>query len=377
MLASLGPLVTAQQEVSRILSLADIRTDGKRPWDLVVHDERFYKRVLSGGVLALGESYMDGWWDCSALDELSFRAMRANLTRKVPVTFSLAWHYVKAAVFNRQTKRRSLQVGKEHYDRGNDLFTAMLDPFMQYSCGYWKDVDTLDLAQKAKMDLIARKLKLEKGMRVLDIGCGWGGLAKHLASEHGVSVVGVTISKEQAKLAKRMVAGLPVKIRVQDYRDLHETFDRIVSVGMFEHVGRKNYAAYFRTAARCLSDDGLFLLHTIGANKSSVATNPWTDKYIFPNGHLPSPTQIAAFEKEFVLEDWHSFGQYYDRTLLAWEKSFVAAWDGLKKAYSERFYRMWRFYLLTSAGAFRARKIGLWQLVLSKNGVEGGYVGER
>ena len=211
-------------------------------------------------------------------------------------------------------------------------------------------------------------------MHVLDIGCGWGEALALAAQRLGISAVGVTISNEQADHARAICAGLPVEIRVQDYRDVDERFDRVFSIGMFEHVGMKNYGTYFDVARRCTVDDGLFLLHTIGSNVSSNHTDPWIAKYIFPNSMIPSARQIAdALEGKFVIEDWHNFGADYDRTLMAWRANFDAAWPMLQGRYDERFRRLWRYYLAMSAAAFRARRNQLWQLVLSPHGVRGGY----
>jgi cyclopropane-fatty-acyl-phospholipid synthase len=254
----------------------------------------------------------------------------------------------------------------------------MLGKHMVYSCAYWKTDDELDTAQAAKLDLVCRKLGLEPGMHVLDIGCGWGE-ALHFATTHyGVSGVGVTISSEQAQFARELCAGLPIEIRLQDYRELDEQFDRIWSIGMFEHVGVKNYRNYFEVVRRCLAADGLNLLHTIGGNESTNHTDPWIEKYIFPNSMLPSAAQIAnARERLFVIEDWHNFGADYDRTLMAWRANFDAAWPRLQEKYGERFRRMWRFYLAASAASFLARRNQLWQIVLSPRGIPGGYSAPR
>ena len=240
--------------------------------------------------------------------------------------------------------------------------------------GYWKEAKTLAAAQEAKLELVCKKMSLEPGMKVLDIGCGWGSFALYAAEHYGVEVVGITVSKEQVTLANERGQGLPVTFRLQDYRDVTEPFDRIVSLGMFEHVGYKNYRDYMKAAARCLKDDGLFLLHTIGWIKSETSLDPWIHKYIFPNGMLPSLAQISkASEELFVMEDIHSFGTDYDKTLMAWHENFEEHWPELKDKYDERFYRMWRYYLLVCAGSFRARKNQLWQIVFSKNGVVSGY----
>ena len=364
-----------KQKIIKLLSSTDIRINGERPWDPRVIDERFFQRVLSQGALGLGESYMDGWWEVQHLDQFIYQVLSAGLNEKV-TGFAKFWMSIKAISLNLQKKSKAHQIGERHYDIGNDLYTAMLDKGMNYSCAYWKNAENLDQAQEAKLELICKKLQLQAGMKVLDIGCGWGGFAKYAASRYNTQVTGITVSKEQVKLAKEMCNGLPVEIRFQDYRSLNETFDRIVSIGMIEHVGYKNYRIYMETVQRCLTDEGLFLLHTIGNNTSTVIGDSWTNRYIFPDGMLPSPVQITrAIEGLFVLEDWHNFGADYDKTLMAWYENFKNNWEKIKqnKKYDERFYRMWTYYLLSFAGTFRARNDQLWQIVLSKKGVPGGY----
>lgn len=359
--------------VEELLSSADVAINGNRACDIKVHNPALFKRILQEGSLGFGESYMDGWWDCERLDVLFTRILQAGVDERLPKNLSDIARIAYARLFNRQSRKRAWQVGKEHYDIGNDLFRAMLDPYMQYSCGYWKDADTLEQAQQAKLKMICEKLQLKPGMSLLDIGCGWGGLAQYAAENYGVSVYGVTISAEQQKLAQERFQGLDVEIQLQDYRDLDRQFDRIVSVGMFEHVGPKNYDTYFRVAARNLKPDGLFLLHTIGANQTNLHVDAWIDKYIFPNGCLPSVRHISeASEGRFVMEDWHNIGADYDRTLMAWYENFKRAWPQLAEEYSERFERMFTYYLNACAGAFRARDIQLWQVLFSPKGVDGG-----
>ena len=364
------PKVFAQE----LLQKADIEINGNDPWDITVHNEGLYGRVMRQGTLGLGEAYMDGWWDSDALDQSFYKIFKADLHNQMKFNWNLALSILKAQFINEQTKERSVTVGEQHYDLGNDLYELMLDEYMIYSCGYWKNATNLDEAQKAKLDLICRKLQLKPGMSVLDIGCGWGGFAKYAAEHYDVEVTGITISKEQAIYAQEFTAGLPVKIIVQDYRDLNQTFDRVVSIGMFEHVGYKNYREFMEIANKCLKNDGLFLLHTIGGNRTVKSGDPWILKYIFPNSMLPSICQIAtAFDGLFIMEDWHNFGADYDKTLMAWYKRFTQNWDSLKDTYGEPFYRMWTYYLLSCAGLFRARQTQLWQVVLSKKGVPGGY----
>ncbi|CAI0789298.1 Cyclopropane-fatty-acyl-phospholipid synthase [Serratia entomophila] len=359
--------------VEEMLAQAGIAINGNRPCDIKVHNPALFKRILQEGSLGFGESYMDGWWDCDRLDGLFARILQAGVDERLPKSLSDIARIAYARLFNRQSRKRAWLVGKEHYDIGNDLFRAMLDPYMQYSCGYWKQAETLEQAQQDKLKMIFEKLQLKPGMSLLDIGCGWGGLAQYAAENYGVSVHGVTISAEQQKLAQERCRGLDVEILLQDYRDLNRQFDRIVSVGMFEHVGPKNYDTYFSVAARNLKPDGLFLLHTIGSNQTDLNVDAWIDKYIFPNGCLPSVRHIAeASEGRFVMEDWHNFGADYDRTLMAWFDNFKRAWPALSGHYSERFERMFTYYLNACAGAFRSRNIQLWQVVFSPTGVEGG-----
>ena len=364
-----------EKTAKEILSLAGIEIKGNNPWDIQVYNKDFYRRALSEAELGIGESYMDGWWDCEKIDELIYRVVKSRLDEKVKRKFSIIFDLFLAKIFNTQPKRKAFVIGERHYDLGNELFQNMLDRRMNYSCAYWKNATTLDQAQENKLELICKKLYLRSGMKVLDIGCGWGAFGKYAAEKYNVSTVGITVSKEQFKLGKELCNGLPVKIKFQDYRELKEKFDRIVSVGMIEHVGYKNYRTYFKVAYRCLTNEGLFLLHTIGESKSVKAADAWTEKYIFPGGMLPSIKQLAkATEGLFIIEDLHSFGADYDKTLMAWYENFKTNWDKIKEKYGERFYRMWKYFLLSSAGAFRARnKNQLWQIVLSKNGVEGGY----
>lgn len=367
-----------QNIVNEILQPADIKINGSKPWDIQVHNNDFYKRVVSQGALGLGESYMEGWWDAEALDETIFRVLRAKADEKVKQKFSLLIKLSAAKLINLQSKRRAFIIGKQHYDLGNDLFQNMLDKRMNYSCAYWKDAENLDEAQENKLELICRKLGLKPGMRVLDIGCGWGAFGKYAAEKYGVEVVGVTVSKEQVELGRKLCQGLPVEFRLMDYRDIDGEFDRIASIGMIEHVGYKNYKTFFEVANKVLKNDGLFLLHTIGNNESKESVNRWTHKYIFPNGMLPSIAQLGkAMERLFVMEDWHSFGTNYDKTLIAWFNNFQANWEKIKDKYPDPFYRMWKYYLLSCAGSFRARDIQLWQLILSKNGLLNGYYSVR
>lgn len=361
--------------VREILSPAGIAVNGIRPWDIRVKDDRFYSRVLVDGSLGLGESYMDGWWECDRLDEFFCRLLPTRPEEKLRKNWKSLYYYFESVVLNPGRKGNAFHIGKKHYDIGNDLYKKMLDKRMVYSCAYWKDAQNLDDAQEAKLDLICRKLGVRPGDRVLDIGCGWGSLLKYAAERYGTEGIGITVSQQQARMAQENCRGLAVEIRLQDYRDVNEKFDHVVSVGMFEHVGYKNYRGYMEIARKCLKDGGLFLLHTIGNNRSEVTGDLWIDRYIFPNSMLPSIRQIAAsVEGLFVLEDLHNVGPHYDTTLGAWLDNFEKSWHELKEDYDERFYRMWTYYLQVFAGAFRSRFLHVWQMIFSGKGVPGGYL---
>ena len=374
----------AREIVQRLAERADIRINGDRPWDIQVHNDDLYARVLRQGTLGLGEAYMDGWWDCEAMDVMFCRALRARIeqafTRNVPFWLTEA----AQALFNLQSRARAFMVARAHYDTDPALFRTMLGPSMQYSCARWEGVDVvgaagLNAAQEQKMEMICRKLALEPGMTVLDIGCGWGSLALHMAEEHGVQVTGITVSREQLAFAQDKAAssGVDVEYRLMDYRSLRGEWDRVVSVGMFEHVGRHNYREFMDIARNCLKEGGLFLLHSIGSNGAfgvGAGADPWLTHYIFPNGVLPSPsTLVDALERDFILEDWQNFGVDYDKTLMAWHENFELGLRDGAFSCTERQHRMYQYYLLSCAGAFRARSIQLWQLVLSPEGMNGGY----
>jgi cyclopropane-fatty-acyl-phospholipid synthase len=355
-----------------LLEQAGITINGKRPTDITIHDERTYARVFAHGSLGLGEAYMDGWWDCPDLAGFMARVLTSHVDESLRTVDTLLVH-LKARFLNLQRGKHAWDVGRQHYDLGNDLFEAMLGKRMVYSCGYWAEAWNLDDAQEAKLDLICRKLQLGRGQHILDIGCGWGEALKFAAERYGVSGVGITISKEQAEYARELCRGLPIEIRLQDYHELDERFDAILSVGMFEHVGGRNYRPWFEVARRCVRPDGLVLLHCIGSNGAPARPDPWIEKYIFPNSVIPAMSQVAsALETLFVVEDWHNFGPDYDRTLVAWRANIDAMWPGLASRYDERFRRMWHFYLGCSAGVFRSRRDQLWQVTLSPRGVPGG-----
>lgn len=367
------PDTRARRVVEQLLEGSGVALNGLAPWDMQILHPDLFSRLLHQGTLGLGEAYMEGWWECERIDEMIHRMLRHGLGERAHTPTERMLYRLQNGLFNLQSKARAYIVGEAHYDLGNDLFERMLDPTLCYSCGYWRQADTLHQAQVAKLDLAARKLNLAPGMKVLDIGCGWGSFAEHAARHYGVEVTGITISKEQAELARRRCQDLPVTIHLQDYRELEGQYDRIVSIGMFEHVGHRNYRTYFDTVARLLVPDGLFLLHTIGSNNSEISADPWIHKYIFPNGVLPSAMHISrASESYLLMEDWQNFGADYDRTLMAWLTNFTARWPEIADRYNETTRRMFRYYLSACAGAFRARDLQLWQIVFSM-GREGRY----
>jgi cyclopropane-fatty-acyl-phospholipid synthase len=356
-----------ERVIRALLERAEIEIGGSAPHDIVVHDRRLFARVARDGALGLGESYVDGWWDSPAVDQMITRIHRANLPDHIRRNWSYMVSLLLACALNRQSRARAFQVGERHYDIGNDLYRAMLDRRMVYSCGYWRKAATLDEAQEAKLDLVCRKLGLQPGMRVLELGCGWGSFAKYAAETYGVRVTGYSVSREQIALGRELCAGLPVDLRLDDYRNAHGRYDRVLSIGIMEHVGARNYRTYMQVVDRCLAPGGVALIHTIGGTASDGAPDPWTQKYIFPNGQLPSAAQIArAMEGIFIMDDLHAFGPDYDPTLMAWHRNFTTAWPALKPAYGDRFYRLWCYYLLVSAAAFRARYIHLFQIVVTR-----------
>jgi cyclopropane-fatty-acyl-phospholipid synthase len=354
------------RRVEALLKECGVRINGANPWDIRVFDESFYARVLRQGSLGFGESYMDRSWDVDDLEELVYRLLNAHIEERVHTWRGLI-AYLDTALFNHQSRSGAFVVGRRHYDIGNDLYERMLDSRMIYSCGFWQNAGTLDEAQQAKLDLVFRKLALKPGQRVLDVGCGWGGALEYAARKYGVQGVGITISAEQAAYAREKCAGLPIEIRLEDYRQTQGKFDHVYSIGMFEHVGVKNYRTYFQTVQRCLRPGGRFLLHTIGKTRAQGwrSSDPWIEKYIFPNSNLPAAREIrAAARGLFDIAGWQEIGAHYVPTLRAWRANFERHWAELRKTRDDMFYRMWEFYLCSSAASFRAKKNSVWQYLL-------------
>jgi cyclopropane-fatty-acyl-phospholipid synthase len=360
----------AETIVRELFGLAGVTIDGNKPWDIRVKNREFYPRLLRDASLGLGESYMDRWWEVDALDQFIEKVLRADLKEKIKGNWRLWLLPIQATLFNLQSVARTTTVVAEHYNIGNDLYERMLDKRMVYTCGYWKTAKTLEEAQVAKLDLICKKVGLKKGMRVLDLGCGWGGFAAYAAETYGVEVVGISVAKEQIAFAKQKWKHLPVEFRLGDYRSITGKYDAVVSIGMAEHIGYKNHRTMMEVIHRSMKDDAVACVHTIANNTSRIHGVPFIEKYVFPSACAPSIAQLGkAIEGLLVLEDLQNIGPDYAPTLVAWWENFDKAWPELRGAkYDDRFYQMWKFYLLGAAGASRARDGQLYHLVLTKTG---------
>ena len=368
-------------------SLTVIRQDGSEmefgdgtgePVVIRLHDRTVSTEIALNPYLKLGEAFMDGRMTVdkpSTIYEL-LDLLTANLGR----SFAGPAFEVYGAL--RRMKRRIDQhnpVGKaeknvaHHYDLDGGIYDLFLDRDKQYSCAYFQRPDmTLEEAQLAKKRHIAAKLGIEPGMRVLDIGCGWGGMALTLAEETGAEVVGVTLSREQLKVAQRRAEekglGAQVEFRLQDYRQIKENFDRIVSVGMFEHVGVGHYREYFDKVTNLLTHDGAALIHTIGRLDGPGSTNPWIAKYIFPGGYIPALSEMAGVVERtgLFMTDIEILRLHYAETLREWRRRFLERRETAARIYDERFCRMWEFYLAGSETSFRNEGMVVFQMQLAK-----------
>ena len=371
---------SAEAFVRELFDSAGVGVEGKKPGDILVKNDAFYGRLVRDASIGLGESYMEEWWECEELDLFIEKLLRVDVKKKIQGSLKMKLLTVQAVLTNMQSRARAKQVAEAHYDIGNDLYEVMLCPRMVYTCGYWKgektiDAKTLAAAQEAKLELICKKAGLKEGMRVLDLGCGFGGFAMYAAEKYGCEVLGVTISTEQQKWgsATARKKGLDkVELRLQDYRTVGGKFDAVVSIGMMEHVGWKNHRTLMEVIHRCLKTESVAVVHTIGSNEAQKHGIPFFEKYIFPNAASPSMGQLGrALDNLLVIEDVHNIGPDYRPTLLAWWKNFEAGYHTLdQKKYDRRFWRMWRFYLLAAAGAVAARESQLWHLVLTHIGRE-------
>ena len=344
--------------------------NGQNPWDPQIHNEKVFNRILEQGYLGVGESFMDEDWDVERLDELVARVHSNDVGWENIFSSGLFLHWLKSKIFNMQKGEKAYDVGQKHYDLGNDLYEVMLDKRMIYTCGYWEEGDDLVSAQEKKMDMIIEQLDLREGDHVLDIGCGWGGLMKYMTQKKNISCVGLTVSKEQAVYARKKCDGLPIEIIVEDYNKYvpEKSFDKIVSIEMIEAVGQKNFRIYMKKVHSWLVPQGRFFLQSIGSTAPKTVSDPWLDKYIFPNGILPSKSQLEKSMKGlFDVMQWQNIGKHYDPTLMAWWNNFVKGYELLDhKKYDKRFYRMWKYYLQSCAGGFRSGNWEDWQILLMR-----------
>lgn len=363
-----------EKTLETVLRTLGIEINGSQPWDPQIKDISVLKDIARGGSLAAGEAFMDERWDVEQLDMLIERLQRHHTLWDRLLYGNLLWERIKMKIFNRQRGDRAFEVGQVHYDLGNDLYATMLDKRMIYTAAYWKEANNLDEAQEAKLDLICRKIGLKPGDRVLDIGCGWGGFMKYAAEKYGVSCVGISVSKEQTAYGRQVCAGLPIEFVITDYAKFKpdQPFDHIVSIEMFEAVGHKNYELFMKKASSWLKPEGRFLLQSIGSTHHDTVSDPWIDKYIFPNGILPTKSLIERATKGVLkAHDWHDIGPDYDKTLMAWWDNFQTGHKTLdQKKYDRRFYRMWQYYLLTCAGGFRSGHLVDWQILFTKPDVQ-------
>lgn len=357
-----------------ILSEAGVPVNSPEPWSIHVKNERLWDRVVSQHELGLGESYVDGWWECQSVDQMLTKLLTVKAAARLTPSLSVVFSALKSNILNMQTKARAAENAKHHYNIGNNLYERMLDSEMAYSCGYWKEAKNLDQAQLSKFDLICRKLKLEKGMTLLDIGSGWGGFLRYAVKNYGVHATGISPADQQILLAKERSSGLNIDFYQMDYRDFTGRFDRVVSVGMMEHVGPKNFRDFFEKCDELLAPNGIMLHHLISGTRAQNKTDGFFNRYIFPGGVIPSPSQITkAAEGLFILEDVHNFGLDYDKTLMAWHKNINKRWEEIPE-YDMRFKRMWNYYLLASAAGFRSRGLNLNQYVFRKEGILEPYI---
>ncbi len=344
---------------------------------ITLHDPALPRKIILAPELAVGEAYMDGTLTVTDDDLRGFLTLAvSNMAAQGKPWFHRPLDFYRRLSryinqFN-PAKRARANVA-HHYDLSGELYDLFLDEDRQYSCAYFSRPDmTLEQAQAAKKRHIADKLLLKPGMRVLDIGCGWGGMALTLARDYGAEVVGVTLSKEQHALATRRAAeaGLSDKVQfhLMDYRAVTGTFDRIVSVGMFEHVGVPHYRAYFRNVHDLLAEDGVALIHTIGQTDEPGATNPWILKYIFPGGYCPSLSEATRAIEVNALHtcDIEVWRLHYAETLRHWHDRFMANIDRARELYDDRFCRMWRYYLIACEATFRHNSQVVFQFQLSR-----------
>ncbi len=370
-------MILFERWVRSRLEPAGIRFNESGELNIQVNNAQFYRRAALLGSLGFGESYADGQWECDHLDKVIARILLYSVNRSGLAHIGIQ---LRSMLFNRQSVLRSKRVARQHYDVDTTIFELMLDPYLQYTCGYFANTDNLDQAQIDKMAMIIQKLCLKPGDSLLDIGCGWGGFARFAAENFGIKVSGLSISQSQLAYARTLCKGFDCEFKYGDYRHLHEIypqkFNAISIIGVTEHIGYKNFKNLYKVMRSRLQEGGLALQHSITRMKSTVHVEPFIDRYIFPGGMVPSVEQLAhSMAGEFVLEDVHNFGADYDQTLMAWDQNMKLAQAKIEAmpGFGQRFYRIWSYYLQSCAALFRVRQAQVMQYVLSPQGVPGGY----
>ncbi|MBH8577586.1 class I SAM-dependent methyltransferase [Nostocaceae cyanobacterium CENA369] len=357
------------------------KADSEEPLHLNIHNDNTYNRILTFGTLGFCEAYMDGWWDeeNNNLVELIGLLYRSNVSSKArnQVTIALAFKIITQRLRTLpiliQNSRKNVQ---HHYDLGNDFYQNFLDSTMTYSCGYrLREADSLEQMQLQKYELICQKLALQPGESLIDIGCGWGGMLIYAAEHYGISGTGITLSVEQAKLAQEQIEyrglGDRIKIIIADYREVQGQFNKFVSIGMFEHVGKGNFATFMQKASRLLTANGVGLLHTI-VTQSNERNGAWVDKYIFPGGYAPQLHELTQelWAAKLSVAHCENLKPHYAETLKRWANNFVsnrAKIASLNQTYDERFLRMWYLYLQSFEASFRYGGLHVYQILFYKD----------
>jgi cyclopropane-fatty-acyl-phospholipid synthase len=357
----------AERIVTRLFAAAGVAIDGDRPWDVRVHDERFFRSVLVQGTLGFGESYMRGWWEADEVEELAYRLLRARLHWMSWALPPNLFRFLNAALVNRQSRSGSALLADRHYNLGNDLFSAFLGAHKSYSCALFDGTNSLDTAQLLKMERLCQLLQLREGDHLLDVGGGWGAFAHHAASRYGCGVTSINIADEQIRYARQLCAGLPAEVVRCDYRDLTGTYDKVAVIAMLTHVGASNYRRFMSVVHHCLAEGGTMLIETLGSRLPKINCEPWADRYIFPGGVVPALRQIdraaaGLFTRRYVAE----FGDHYIPTLRAWNANLQAAWPVLGQRYPDTTRLMLEYFFLTVAGAFRAGYLRYWHILMDR-----------
>ena len=363
--------------MGKIINLARAATVDIEPLSVQPISDEVLAIGKRGGLFGLGEAYVDGKFESQDLEGLLLAFAESPHAKRASWTGAMWRLFLEGALKNTQVGARAFEVARHHYDLGNDLFRVMLDPSMSYTSGLFEgETTTLAAAQEAKLRRLCQKLRLAPGMRVLDIGCGWGNFALFAASHYGVEVTGLTVSEEQLRYIEGVKGQLPIDILLCDYNKFNpgKPFDRIVSIEMIEAVGKKNLNGYFASVSRSLKPGGRFALQAICGDTFNRYSQPalnqfilWLMKNIFPNGYIPNLEElIRPARGEFVLESLSELPGSYERTLRAWNDNFNAGFSDLAAKYSPRFKRMWNFYLLGCAAMFVSRLVQVHHLVFIK-----------